>query len=73
MVVCSWNGLAVAKRVEFSCKAKNQFWSSQRACLQFSRFNLLHAVMISLASETLMHRTLQVMGYLIQVAMEAMA
>ena len=66
ITVCGWNGLAAADSVEFNCKAENRFWSSQRARLQFALSNLLHAVMISLASETLTHRTLQVVGYPIQ-------
>ena len=73
MTVYGWNGLAVADRVEFSHKAENWFWSSRRARLQFSLSNLLHAVTISLASETLTHHTLQVAGYPIQVGMEVMA
>ena len=73
MTVCGWNGLAVADSVEFNRKAENRFWSSQRARLQFSLSNLLHAVTISLALETLMHHTLQVVGYPIQVGMDAMA
>ena len=52
-----------------SCKAENLFWSSQRACLQFSHSNLLHAITISLASVTLTHRTLQVVGHPIHVRM----
>ena len=41
--VCSWNGLAAADRVELSLRAKNRFWSSQRALLQFSFCSLLQA------------------------------
>ena len=73
MIACGWNGLAAADRVEFNRKTENLFWSSQRACLQFSLSNLLHAFTISLASEMLTHHTLQVVGYPIQVGMEAMA
>ena len=73
MTVHSWNGLVAADSIEFNRKAENQFWSSQQAHLQFSLSSLLHAVMISLTSETLMHHTLQVAGYPTQGGMEAMA
>ena len=61
-MVCGWNGLAAADSMEFSHRAENWFWSSQRARLQFSLCNLLHTVMILLTSEMLTHHTLQVVG-----------
>ena len=73
MMAHGWNGLAAADRVEFNLKTENRFWSSQRASLQFSLSSLLHAITISLASETLMHHTLQVAGYPIQVGIDAIA
>ena len=72
-MVCGWNGLTAADSMEFSHRAENQFWTSQQARLQFSLSNLLHAVMISFTSETLTHRTLQVVGYPIQVGIDVMA
>ena len=68
-----WNGLAVAERVESNRIEENQFWSSQRACLQFSFSSLLHPAKISLASETLTHHTPHLAKYPIQVGMLAIA
>ena len=72
-VACGWNGLAVAERVEFNRIEESLFWRSQQAHLQFSFSSLLHPAKISLASETLTHRTLHLAGYPIQLGMSAIA
>ena len=68
-VACGWNGLATAERVESNHIEKSLFWRSQQAHLKFSFSNLLHPAKISLASETLMYRTLHLAKYPIQVGM----
>ena len=68
-----WNGWAVAERVESTCKVENHCWSSQRACLRLSFSILLHPAKISPASEVLMHFTLHVAKYPIQVGILANA
>ena len=72
-VTRGWNGQAVAERVESNCMAENLYWSSQRAHLRFSFSILLHPAKISLASEMLMHFTLHLAKYPIQVGMLAIA
>ena len=59
--------MVVAESVESNCITENRFWSSQRACLQFSFSSLLHPDTISLASEMLRHGTLHLVKYPIQV------
>ena len=61
-VACCQNGLVVAERVESNHIEESLFWRSQQARLQFSFSSLLHPAKISLASETLTHRTLHLAG-----------
>ena len=68
-----WNGRAVAERVESNHIEENRFWSSQRAHLKFFFSILLHPTKISLALETLTHRTLHLAKYPIQVGILAIA